>query len=232
MRLVATTLSSLRHLAPGSFTSPAAALAAAAAARLPPSIAPAAPSSVTMATAASSSTLFARAAAVVAPTRRGAPAAVAGRRRPSAAFRTLPPAPTAAAGVSNNGPQGFRNSSRHSTRAVAADVTDASDAVPPAAAAAAAEAGLSLMSSELTWPHRTQTCGTLREADVGSAVTLCGWVDKQRDMGGIVFADLRDHTGLVQLVSDADTPAAATVEPGIHCSPRRSLADIARHFIA
>ena len=164
MRQVANTLSSLHHLAPGSLTSPAAALAAAAAAaaaRLPPSLAPSTPSSImTMATAASSSTLFARAAAVVAPTRRGAPAAIASRRRPSAAFRTLPPAPIAAAGLSsNNGQQGFsRNSSRLSTRAVAADVTDASDGVSPAAAAAA-EAGASLMSSELTWPHRTQTCG-------------------------------------------------------------------------
>ena len=32
-------------------------------------------------------------------------------------------------------------------------------------------------------------------------MTLCGWVDKQRDMGGLVFADVRDHTGLCQIVS-------------------------------
>lgn len=67
-----------------------------------------------------------------------------------------------------------------------------------------------LLPDALQWPSRDQTCGTLREGDEGKTVTLCGWVDKQRDMGGIVFADVRDHTGFVQVVSDKDTPKDAT----------------------
>ena len=92
------------------------------------------------------------------------------------------------------------SASRARTRAVADPSSDA-DAPPDAAA--------SLLSPELTWPSRSHLCGLLREANEGETVTLCGWVDKQRDMGGIVFADVRDHTGLVQVVSDDDTPADA-----------------------
>jgi len=83
--------------------------------------------------------------------------------------------------------------------------------VPPRAVAADADIETAnLLPDALQWPARDQTCGTLREQDEGRIVTLCGWVDKQRDMGGIVFADVRDHTGFVQVVSDADTPKEAT----------------------
>ena len=50
----------------------------------------------------------------------------------------------------------------------------------------------------MTWPQRDTGCGAPREAHVGQRVTLCGWIDKQRNMGAVVFADLRDHTGIVQ----------------------------------
>ncbi len=46
---------------------------------------------------------------------------------------------------------------------------------------------------------RTDYCGTLRLADAGRTVSVCGWVQRQRDLGGLVFVDLRDRTGLVQL---------------------------------
>ena len=71
------------------------------------------------------------------------------------------------------------------------------------------DSSFSVLQERLSWPSRTNGAGTLRSSDVGTTVTLCGWVDKQRDMGGLVFADIRDHTGLFQIVSDDDTPAEA-----------------------
>ncbi|MDH4378874.1 MAG: aspartate--tRNA ligase [Vampirovibrionales bacterium] len=49
---------------------------------------------------------------------------------------------------------------------------------------------------------RTHWCGTLTQAQLGQSLTLNGWVQVRRDLGGIVFIEIRDRTGLVQLVSD------------------------------
>ena len=52
--------------------------------------------------------------------------------------------------------------------------------------------------------YRTHTCGELRTADVDKKVKLAGWIQTTRDMGGIVFIDLRDQYGITQLVSPDD----------------------------
>ena len=54
---------------------------------------------------------------------------------------------------------------------------------------------------------RSVTCGALRAADAGKAVTLNGWIHRHRDHGGIRFFDLRDRYGLTQVVIDADADA-------------------------
>lgn len=52
---------------------------------------------------------------------------------------------------------------------------------------------------------RSVYCGALRKTDVGKEVVLCGWVDRWRDHGGVVFIDLRDRDGVVQVVFDPST---------------------------
>ena len=49
--------------------------------------------------------------------------------------------------------------------------------------------------------YRTHNCGQIRKSDVGKEVRLAGWIQTTRDMGGIVFIDLRDQYGITQLVS-------------------------------
>ena len=52
---------------------------------------------------------------------------------------------------------------------------------------------------------RTHYCGTLRSSDIGSRVSVTGWVQRQRDLGSLIFIDVRDRTGIVQLAFDSNT---------------------------
>jgi aspartyl-tRNA synthetase len=55
--------------------------------------------------------------------------------------------------------------------------------------------------------ERTHKCGELRLEHAGSQVSLCGWVAKRRDLGGMIFLDIRDRWGLVQVVCYPDSPS-------------------------
>jgi len=53
---------------------------------------------------------------------------------------------------------------------------------------------------------RSEYCGRIDRKHLGQSITLCGWVHRRRDHGGVIFIDLRDREGLVQVVCDPDTP--------------------------
>ena len=52
--------------------------------------------------------------------------------------------------------------------------------------------------------YRSHNCGELTSSNVGNTVKLSGWVDRKRDHGGLLFIDLRDHFGVIQIVVDND----------------------------
>ena len=58
---------------------------------------------------------------------------------------------------------------------------------------------------------RTDYCGNIDSSFVGQEVTLCGWVNKRRDLGGVIFIDLRDREGIVQVVFDPDLPDVLSI---------------------
>ncbi|OGA15912.1 MAG: aspartate--tRNA ligase [Betaproteobacteria bacterium RIFCSPLOWO2_02_FULL_63_19] len=62
---------------------------------------------------------------------------------------------------------------------------------------------------------RTHYCGQVNAAHLGHTVTLCGWAHRRRDHGGVIFVDLRDREGLVQVVSDPDRAQTFATAEGI-----------------
>ncbi|UCE89284.1 MAG: aspartate--tRNA ligase, partial [Pseudomonadota bacterium] len=60
---------------------------------------------------------------------------------------------------------------------------------------------------------RSHYCGDINAGHIGEEMTVCGWVHRRRDHGGVIFIDLRDRQGLLQVVFDPDTPETfATAE--------------------
>ena len=52
---------------------------------------------------------------------------------------------------------------------------------------------------------RTHDCATLRKENIGERVTVCGWVQRRRNLGSLIFIDVRDRTGILQLAFDENT---------------------------
>lgn len=68
----------------------------------------------------------------------------------------------------------------------------------------------------MTNPYRTHLCGDIRLAHVGQTIKLAGWMFRRRDHGGVVFIDLRDNSGVVQIVLKPETVGADVIEAITH----------------
>ncbi|PKM15546.1 MAG: aspartate--tRNA ligase [Gammaproteobacteria bacterium HGW-Gammaproteobacteria-2] len=79
---------------------------------------------------------------------------------------------------------------------------------------------------------RSHNCGLIDESLIGQRVTLCGWADVSRNLGGVCFIDLRDHEGIVQVVAEPENPAfIAASEVGYEDCLRITGSVRARHSV-
>ena len=77
-----------------------------------------------------------------------------------------------------------------------------------------------LLEPGLTWPARSHGAGRVGPAEVGQQLTICGWVDRYRNLGGILFLDIRDHTGILQVGAGGAELRAAAGGCGDRCGCR------------
>ena len=73
--------------------------------------------------------------------------------------------------------------------------------------------------------RRTDYCGTFTAASVGQEISVCGWVQRQRNLGSLIFVDLRDRTGLLQLAFERFGFSARTYSRVLKVA--RTIADLA-----
>jgi aspartyl-tRNA synthetase len=76
---------------------------------------------------------------------------------------------------------------------------------------------------------RTHKCGELNTKQLGQTVTICGWVHRRRDHGGVIFIDLRDRAGLVQVVFDPDIPDMFAIAEHVRSEYVLKISGIVRH---
>ncbi len=68
------------------------------------------------------------------------------------------------------------------------------------------------MSEALNGLKRTKMCGELREENIGETITVMGWVQRKRNLGGLLFMDLRDRTGMLQVVFQEDVAEEVSIK--------------------